>query len=175
MNVINLSLGEPEIEPTRDIVVTAIDGAARAGVVPVIAAGNDFSDFGYGSISSPGNAPSAITVAAVTTTDVIASFSSAGPTPVSLKLKPDVTAPGVAILSSLPTPGRAVGPARGDEHGEPARRGRRRAAQAAASRLDGRADQVGARPDRRPGPRRPRAARCRCSAKAAASSTCRAR
>ena len=35
MNVINLSLGEPEVEPTRDIVVAAIDGAAAAGVVPV--------------------------------------------------------------------------------------------------------------------------------------------
>ena len=63
MNVINLSLGEPEIEPSRDIVVQAIDAAAAAGVVPVVAAGNDFSDYGYGSISSPGNAPGAITVA----------------------------------------------------------------------------------------------------------------
>jgi subtilisin family serine protease len=102
MNVINLSLGEPEVEPKRDIVVAAIEGAARAGVVPVVAAGNDFSDFGQGSISSPGNAPSAITVAAVTTNDVIASFSSAGPTPISLKLKPDVSAPGVGIVSALP-------------------------------------------------------------------------
>ena len=61
MNVINLSLGEPEVEPSRDIVVQAIDGAAAAGVVPVVAAGNDFEDFGYGSVSSPGNAPGAIT------------------------------------------------------------------------------------------------------------------
>ena len=53
MNVINLSLGEPEVEPSRDIVVRAIDAAAKAGVVPVIAAGNDFNQFGYGSISSP--------------------------------------------------------------------------------------------------------------------------
>ncbi len=57
MDVINLSLGEPEVEPERDIVVRAIEGAAKAGVVPVVAAGNDFSDFGYGSISSPGNCP----------------------------------------------------------------------------------------------------------------------
>ncbi len=35
MDVINLSLGEPEVEPTRDIVVQAIDDAADAGVVPV--------------------------------------------------------------------------------------------------------------------------------------------
>src|SRR5207344_876139 len=50
MNVINLSLGEPEIEPSRDVVVKALEGAAAAGVVPVVAAGNDFSDFGYGSV-----------------------------------------------------------------------------------------------------------------------------
>ncbi|HEV8459935.1 MAG TPA: S8 family serine peptidase [Gaiellaceae bacterium] len=102
MNVINLSLGEPEVEPSRDLVVAAIDGAAAAGVVPVIAAGNDFSDFGLGSVSSPGSAPDAITVAAASSKNTIASFSSAGPTPVSLQMKPDVSAPGVAVLSSLP-------------------------------------------------------------------------
>jgi subtilisin family serine protease len=102
MNVINLSLGEPEVEPSRDLVVRAIEGAAAAGVVPVIAAGNDFTAFGYGSVSSPANAPAAITVAAVNAQDAIADFSSAGPTPVSLEMKPDVAAPGVDILSSLP-------------------------------------------------------------------------
>jgi hypothetical protein len=102
MDVINLSLGEPEVEPSRDLVVRAIEGAARAGVVPVVAAGNDFNQFGYGSISSPANAPSAISVAATTAAETIADFSSAGPTPVSLTLKPDVSAPGVAITSSLP-------------------------------------------------------------------------
>jgi subtilisin family serine protease len=102
MNVINLSLGEPEIEPSRDLVVRAIEAAAKAGVVPVVAAGNDFTQFGYGSISSPANAPSAITVAATTSSDMIADFSSGGPTPVSLQLKPDVSAPGVGITSSLP-------------------------------------------------------------------------
>ena len=98
MDVINLSLGEPEIEPSRDIVVKAIDGAARAGVVPCIAAGND-GDAGKGSVGSPGSAPLAITAAASTTGRGQAptsspSFSSIGPTPYSLQLKPDVTAPG---------------------------------------------------------------------------------
>ena len=102
MNVINLSLGEPEITPSRDIVVRAIDGAARAGVVPVIAAGNEFDALGYGSIDSPGSAPDAITVAAATKSGAIASFSSAGPTPYSLRFKPDVAAPGDSILSSVP-------------------------------------------------------------------------
>ena len=67
MDVINLSLGEPEIEPSRDIVVQALAAAAKAGVVSVVAAGNDFADFGRGSVGSPGAAPEAITVGAVTT------------------------------------------------------------------------------------------------------------
>ncbi len=107
MNVINLSLGEPEVAPSRDLVVDAIDAAAAAGVVPVIAAGNDFSDMGPGSVGSPATAPAAIAVAAVTNgrgapTDVIADFSSGGPTPISLQLKPEVSAPGVNVLSSVP-------------------------------------------------------------------------
>ena len=108
MNVINLSIGEPEVEPRRDIVVKALDNAATAGVVPVVAAGNDFDAAGYGSVGSPANAPAAITAAASTMggdgthPDHIASFSSGGPTPVSLLLKPDVTAPGVDVLSSIP-------------------------------------------------------------------------
>jgi subtilisin family serine protease len=113
MNVINMSLGEPEIEPSRDIVVQALGAAAKAGVVSVVAAGNDYTDFGRGSIGSPGAAPDAITVGAVTTSrsgadDVIAGFSSSGPTPLSLRLKPEVSAPGVAILSSIPGAGYAA-------------------------------------------------------------------
>jgi subtilisin family serine protease len=102
MDVINLSLGEPEIDPARDLVATAINAAADAGVVPVIAAGNDFEDFGRGSLSSPGSASKAITAAAVTKQLSIASFSSSGPTPISLAMKPDVAAPGVDITSSVP-------------------------------------------------------------------------
>ena len=102
MDVINLSLGEPEITPARDIVVQAIDAAANAGVVPVIAAGNDYDALGPGSVGSPGSAAKAITTAAATKARAIAAFSSGGPTPVSLQMKPDVTAPGVSILSSVP-------------------------------------------------------------------------
>jgi hypothetical protein len=102
MNVINLSYGEPEITPARDIVVQAMNAAARAGVVPVIAAGNDYDLVGSGSVGSPASSLNAISVAAASKTGVIAPFSSGGPAPVSLKLKPDVTAPGVGILSSVP-------------------------------------------------------------------------
>jgi hypothetical protein len=104
MDVINLSIGEPEIAPEHDVVALALDAAAAAGVVPVVAAGNDYTEFGKGSLASPGTAPSAITVGASTsgTAPTMASFSSAGPTPVSLRLKPDVVAPGSSILSSQP-------------------------------------------------------------------------
>ena len=43
MDVINLSLGESEIEPKRDVVAKAINAAADAGVVASVSAGNDFA------------------------------------------------------------------------------------------------------------------------------------
>jgi subtilisin family serine protease len=107
MDVINLSLGEAEIDPSRDIVAAALDGAAAAGVVPVVAAGNNFEELGAGSVTSPGSSDRAITVAAESEEGgpVISSFSSAGPTPLSLRMKPDVTAPGESVLSSVPRRG----------------------------------------------------------------------
>ncbi len=108
MDVINLSIGEAEIDPRGDLVAKALDAAADAGVVPVAAAGNDFADFGRGSILSPGSASKAISVAAADVNDsrpLISWFSSSGPSPVSLRLKPDVTAPGSDVLSSLPNAG----------------------------------------------------------------------
>ena len=64
MDVLNLSLGEPEVDSANDLVARAIHGAAEAGVVTVVAAGNSGDDLGGGSVSSPGSAPDAITVAA---------------------------------------------------------------------------------------------------------------
>ena len=66
MDVINLSLGEAEVPPERDAVAKALAGAAAAGVVPVVSAGNEFEEFGAGSVTSPASAPAAITVAAAT-------------------------------------------------------------------------------------------------------------
>jgi subtilisin family serine protease len=107
MDVLNLSIGEPEIEPSRDVVALALDAAAAAGVVPVVAAGNDNNDFGAGSVSSPANSERSITVGAVDIAGsparrVYADFSSVGPTTMSLRLKPDVSAPGVDVISSVP-------------------------------------------------------------------------
>jgi subtilisin family serine protease len=106
MDVINFSGGEAEVEPSRDIVARALDAAAAKGVVPVVAAGNWGSDQGPGSVSSPGSSAGAITAGAVefarNGAPVVADFSSIGPTPISLRLKPDVAAPGAGVLSSVP-------------------------------------------------------------------------
>jgi subtilisin family serine protease len=111
MDVINLSLGETEIDPSRDLVARALNAAADAGVVSAVSAGNDFGEFGFGSITSPSNATKTISVAASSgghgspDVDNIADFSSAGPTPYSLIFKPDVTAPGESVASAAPDGG----------------------------------------------------------------------
>ncbi|GIU94744.1 MAG: hypothetical protein KatS3mg012_1201 [Gaiellaceae bacterium] len=110
MDVLNLSIGQPEIEPARDLVARALDAAAALGIVSVVAAGNDFNDLGAGSVSSPGTSARAISVGAAALAPSAAThaeFSSVGPTPISLRLKPDVLAPGVAVTSATPGAGWA--------------------------------------------------------------------
>jgi minor extracellular serine protease Vpr len=72
MDVINFSGGGAETEPANDAMIDVIHNVAAAGVIPVISAGNDRDDFGMGSVGSPGTAPDAITVAAVSNTHVFA-------------------------------------------------------------------------------------------------------
>src|SRR5205085_5639869 len=64
MNVINFSGGGPETDPVNDAMIETVRNVAAAGVVPVIAAGNDRDDFGLGSVGPPGPPPSASTLAA---------------------------------------------------------------------------------------------------------------
>jgi minor extracellular serine protease Vpr len=70
MDVINFSGGGPQTDPANDALVEAVHNVAAAGVVPVIAAGNDRDDYGNGSVGSPGTAPDAISVAAVSNSHV---------------------------------------------------------------------------------------------------------
>ena len=72
MDVINFSGGGPQVDPLSDALVEAVRNVANAGVVPVIAAGNDRDDWGLGSVGSPGTAPDAISVAAVSNSHVFA-------------------------------------------------------------------------------------------------------
>ena len=72
MDVINFSGGGPQTDPLSDALIEAVRNVAAAGVVPVISAGNDRDDYGGGSAGSPGSAPDAISVAALSNSHVYA-------------------------------------------------------------------------------------------------------
>ncbi|MGC2297495.1 MAG: S8 family serine peptidase [Acidobacteriaceae bacterium] len=73
IRIINLSLGRPIYESyTLDPLCQAVEKAWHAGIVVVVAAGNDGRDLnlnpeGYGTIDAPGNDPYALTVGAMNT------------------------------------------------------------------------------------------------------------
>ena len=70
MDVINFSGGGPQTDPASDAIIEVVRNVAAAGVVPVISAGNDRDEYGLGSAGSPGTAPEAISVAAVSNAHV---------------------------------------------------------------------------------------------------------
>ncbi|WP_221762707.1 S8 family serine peptidase [Nonomuraea sp. WAC 01424] len=95
--VANLSLGSPDspgLDPVEEAVQTLTE---RYGILFVVAAGNTGKP---GSVSSPSTADAALSVGAVDRSDRAALFSSAGPRPGDSALKPDLTAPGVAITAA---------------------------------------------------------------------------
>jgi subtilase family serine protease len=77
-----------------------IEAWRAAGVFPAFAAGNDGPD--PGSVRSPGAYPVAFAVGATDSDDGVADFSGQGPTPCDGSVKPDISAPGVGILSAVP-------------------------------------------------------------------------
>jgi serine protease AprX len=114
IRVMNISLGRQVYESYKvDPLCQAVEAAWKAGIVVVVAAGNDgrdnsFYTTGYGTISAPGNDPYVITVGAMkpegTATradDLIASYSSKGPTILDHVVKPDLVAPGNLVVSAL--------------------------------------------------------------------------
>ncbi len=114
IRVINLSLGRPVYESYQlDPICKAVEAAWKAGIVVVVAAGNDGRDNsvgndGYGTIESPGNDPYVITVGAMKamgtytrTDDLVASYSSKGPSAIDHVVKPDIVAPGNHLVSLL--------------------------------------------------------------------------
>ncbi|HEX5322746.1 MAG TPA: S8 family peptidase [Capsulimonadaceae bacterium] len=122
IRVINLSIGHAVYESyVTDPLCQEVEAAWNAGLVVVVAAGNYgrlhnntslFANNGgygtnYGSISSPGNDPDAITVGAMKlgsnpsyrTQDAVASYSSRGPSLGDDILKPDIIAYGNLVTS----------------------------------------------------------------------------
>ncbi|NLV73315.1 MAG: S8 family peptidase [Chloroflexi bacterium] len=95
--VISLSLGEACSSDGNDPLSELCEAAIQRGVVIVSAAGNE-GPMSY-SIGSPAAAPSIITVGASSDLDRIAEFSSRGPT-ADGRVKPDITFPGVDIISA---------------------------------------------------------------------------
>jgi subtilisin family serine protease len=81
--------------------------AIVAAIEAAVAAGNDYAEYGGGSVSSPATSREAIAAGALDVTEpgrrLQAPFSSVGPTTISQRLKPDVMAPGVDVLSSVPS------------------------------------------------------------------------
>jgi serine protease AprX len=112
IRVINLSLGAAPTQSYKDDpICLAVERAVKAGIVVVASAGN----YGqtpegkqvYGSVTSPGISPYAITVGALRTQgtldpsdDEVAPWSSKGPTAIDHIVKPDLVAPGSKIVSA---------------------------------------------------------------------------
>jgi serine protease AprX len=111
IRIINLSLGRGVFESYKqDPLCQAVEKAWQHGIVVVVAAGNNgryLPTSGYATVTSPGNDPYALTVGAMKpmgtperTDDLIASYSSKGPTLIDHVVKPDVVAPGNLLVST---------------------------------------------------------------------------
>ncbi|MEU9204660.1 S8 family serine peptidase [Streptomyces sp. NPDC048332] len=105
-DVISMSLGA-DTEESSDPISEAVDALTdSSGALFVISAGN--SGPGRTTVSSPGIAGKALTVGATDDQDRLAEFSSRGPT-AGGALKPEITAPGVNIVSARAA-GTQLGP-----------------------------------------------------------------
>ncbi|MFL6302337.1 MAG: S8 family peptidase [Candidatus Sulfotelmatobacter sp.] len=120
IRIINLSLGRGiPASYTQDPLCQAVEAAWKNGIVVVVAAGNlgrlsVYGSNGFGTITAPGNDPFVITVGATKSNgsatpqaETKASYSSKGPTTYDHVLKPDLMAPGSAIVS-LAAPGATL-------------------------------------------------------------------
>ena len=111
VRVVNLSVGAAVTESYKtDPLTLAAKRAVDAGIVVVTAAGNlgknANGQLQYGGITAPGNAPWVLTVGAyshegtvIRTDDMMAGYSSRGPTAIDFEAKPDIVAPGTGIVS----------------------------------------------------------------------------
>jgi subtilisin family serine protease len=111
-DVINNSWSCPASEGCTepDILLAIVENVRAAGILTVHSAGN-LSSAGCSSISEPAAIyDSSYTVGALDNVDNIANFSRRGPVAVdgSGRLKPDISAPGVGVRSSVPGTGYGI-------------------------------------------------------------------
>ena len=106
-HVINNSWGCPPVEGCNEgnfaTMETVVNNLKAAGIVVVVSAGNSGSS-GCGSVNSPAAIfENSFSVGAVRSNDTIANFSSRGLVTVdgSLRIKPNVSAPGVGVRSAV--------------------------------------------------------------------------
>ncbi|MFJ4624688.1 S8 family serine peptidase [Streptomyces sp. NPDC088812] len=97
-DVVNMSLGTRLPSSGTDPLSQAVNTlSAQSEALFVASAGN--SGPGASTVGAPAAADAALTVGAVDSTGAIASFSSRGPRLGNGSIKPDVTAPGVAVIA----------------------------------------------------------------------------
>lgn len=87
--------GDHDLDGKTAFASRGLNEASRLGVISIVSAGNDFRTFRR--VGVPGEAESAIAVGALDTSGVVAPFSSQG-TGDPDRVKPDIAAPGVAIV-----------------------------------------------------------------------------
>ncbi|MGW1057073.1 S8 family serine peptidase [Micromonospora rubida] len=97
--VVSMSLGGPGTDGTDPMALAVNQLTAETGALFTIAAGNE-GEGGASTLGSPGTADAALTVGAVDDADDLAYFSSRGPRIGDGAIKPEITAPGVAIVAA---------------------------------------------------------------------------
>lgn len=104
-DVVNCSWGIAESGCDTEF-LPDIQALRAAGIFPAFAAGNDGPS--SGSVICPGAYPIAFAVGATDEYDGIADFSGRGPSPCNNSTKPNISAPGDGILSSVPWGGYEI-------------------------------------------------------------------
>jgi subtilisin family serine protease len=102
-HVVNNSWGGPSGDP---LFQEAVKTWVKAGIFPAFANGNN-GFAGCGSVGAPGDYPESYGVGAYDIGNVIAPFSSRGPSAFGGIIKPNISAPGVSVRSSVPGDGYA--------------------------------------------------------------------
>ena len=113
--VVNMSLGSYPTDGTDPMSQALNTLTEQYGTLFVVSAGND-GRLGEETVGSPGTADAALTVASVDKSDALSDFSSRGPRVGDGAAKPDIAAPGSAIVAARPAGVDPLGTPVGDAY-----------------------------------------------------------